>query len=71
MTLSLAEQSLAPQRARPWRRRAAGLFSSPGNTIVSLVVAALLALGVWWFLRWAIFDAAWTGGAEACKSTLR
>lgn len=68
MTLSLAEQTLAPQRARPWRRRAAGLFTSPGNAVVSLVVAALLALGVWWFLRWAIFDAAWTGGAEACKT---
>jgi general L-amino acid transport system permease protein len=68
MTLSLAEQTLAPPRARPWRRRAAALVSSPANAIVSLLVAALLALGVWWFLRWAIFDAAWTGGAEACKT---
>lgn len=56
------------ERAERWRRVAADLVSSPVNSVVSLVVAGLLAAALWRFLRWAILDAAWSGGAEACRA---
>jgi len=68
MTVSLTARLLAPPRGRFWRRKAAALVSSPANAVVSLIVSALLALGLWWFLRWSILDATWTGGPEACKA---
>lgn len=56
------------ERAERWRRIAAGLVSSPVNTAVSLVVAGLVAAALWKCLRWAVLDAAWSGGAEACRA---
>ena len=50
------------------RRTIADLFSSPFNAIVTVIVAGLIAAGLWAFLRWAILDAAWSGGAEACRA---
>jgi len=49
------------------RIRGAGLVSSPANTLTTGVVALLIAWAGWTFLRWAILDAAWNGGPEACR----
>src|SRR4051812_23691899 len=43
------------------------LFSSWGNTILTIVGIALIALIVPPILRWALFDAVWTGSnRDAC-----
>ena len=48
--------------------RLAGIVGSPTNAVVTALVALLIAAGVWLFLRWAVFDAAWSGGPEACRT---
>lgn len=67
MTILLEGAPLAPPRAENWRRTATRLFSSPVNAVVTLIVALLIAAGLWAFLRWAALDAAWSGGADACR----
>jgi len=67
MTILLEGAPLAPQRPDTWRRTAAALFSSPVNAAVTLIVAGLIAAALWAFLRWAVLDATWSGGAEACR----
>jgi general L-amino acid transport system permease protein len=67
MTILLEGAPLAPPKREGWRRTAAGLFSSPVNAAVSVVVTLLIAAALWAFVRWAIVDAAWSGGADACR----
>ena len=50
-----------------WRARAATLFSSPLNAILTIVAALLIVWIGWGFLRWAVVDAAWSGGPEGCR----
>jgi len=45
-----------------------GLFGSPLNAAVTATVAALAWLAAAPFLRWALFDATWSGNAEACAA---
>lgn len=48
-----------------WLRR--NLFSSPSNIALTLLAAWLLYLSIPPLLRWAVFDAAWSGDSrEAC-----
>jgi general L-amino acid transport system permease protein len=68
MTILLEGAPLAPPKTEGWRRRAARLFSSPVNALVTVVVALLIAVGLWVFTCWAVVDAAWSGGAEACRA---
>ena len=68
MTILLEGAPLAPPKAESWRGTATRLFSSPVNAVVTVVVAGLIAAVLWTFIRWAVLDAAWSGGAEACRS---
>ena len=67
MTILLEGAPLAPPKAESWRGTATRLFSSPVNAVVTVVVAGLIAAVLWTFIRWAVLDAAWSGGAEACR----
>ncbi len=49
-----------------WMKR--NLFSSPFNSILTLLGAALLLIVIPPILNWTIFDAVWSGGSEACKA---
>ena len=44
------------------------LFDSRLNSAITLACAALLALVVPGLLRWAVLDAAWSGGPETCRA---
>ena len=44
------------------------LFSSPFNSILTLLGAGLVLVAVPPALNWTIFDAVWSGGSEACKA---
>jgi hypothetical protein len=44
------------------------VVGSPVNAAVSLAVALLVDLLAGDFLRWAVIDATWSGGAEACRT---
>ncbi len=44
------------------------LFSSVGNSILTVVGLLLLAYTVPPILNWTLFDAVWTGGADACRA---
>ena len=68
MTLLLEGARLAPPKTETWRRNAGRLFSSPVNGAVTVVVALLIAAVLWAFFRWAVLDAAWSGGADACRA---
>ena len=59
-----------PRAGRPamnWRRAVHALFSSPGNALLTLLALAVL----WWIavplIRFALVDAVWRGGVEACR----
>ena len=63
------EPELPPPRRRTgavgWLR--ANLFSSPGNTVLTLLGLAFVAWALPPIIRWAFIDAVWTGeGREAC-----
>ena len=45
------------------------LVSSPVNIAVTLACLVLLAWALPPLLRWALIDAAWSGGPEACRAT--
>lgn len=47
-----------------WR----ALFSSPLNIAISLACVVLLALVLPGLVRWALFDAVWSGGPQACQA---
>ena len=66
MTLHI-EVARPPSEVTPLRQRARDLVSSPLNVIVTFAVGALVLSGLWLFARWALFDAAWSGGADVCK----
>lgn len=58
----------APDRAG-WRARlGAALFSSRLNTAITLVLALLIAAIAVPFLSWALVEATWSGGPEACRA---
>ena len=44
------------------------LFGSPLNTVVTLLCLAILWVVLHGVLRWAVFDAAWSGGPDACRA---
>ncbi|MEE9447554.1 MAG: amino acid ABC transporter permease [Arenicellales bacterium] len=44
------------------------LFSSPLNSILTLLGLALLYILIPPVLNWTMFDAVWSGGSEACKA---
>ena len=50
------------------RIRLSALFGSPLNTIVTLACLGVLALVLPGILRWTLFNAAWSGGPEACRA---
>ncbi|ABC21585.1 amino acid ABC transporter permease [Rhodospirillum rubrum] len=66
--------SPAPPRRAPdtslsgWARWREGLFGSLGNTLLTLLVLAVLAWVVPPLVRWAVIDAVWSGPAEACAA---
>ena len=68
MTLRLATGTRSADDAVSLRDRLAGIVGSPSNAVVTALVALMIATGVWLFLRWAVFDAAWSGGPDACKA---
>lgn len=67
MTILLDAPLAARPTSRPWRERAIEAFQSPANAIVTLAVGAALVYLAWLFARWAVLDAAWSGGADECK----
>jgi len=50
-----------------WLRN--NLFSSPFNSILTLLGGGLVLVAIPPALNWTIFDAVWSGGSEACKVT--
>ena len=68
MTILLDATAVERPRAEPWRGSLTRLFSSPLNTVLTLVGALVVVLCLWQFFRWAVFDAAWSCGAEACQA---
>jgi general L-amino acid transport system permease protein len=67
MTILLEATVAQRPKAQPWREGLTGLFSSWTNTLLTLVAAIVIVFCFWQFFRWAVFDAAWSGGPEACK----
>lgn len=49
-----------------WLRE--NLFSSVGNTILTVIGVLLLAWTVPPILNWTLFDAVWSGGSDACRA---
>jgi general L-amino acid transport system permease protein len=68
MTLRLEAGARPTDDTVSLRDRLAAIVGSPSNAVVTALVALIFAAGVRLFLRWAIFDAAWSGGPEACKT---
>ena len=62
---ALAGRLAPPRRWKGWRD---GLFGSPGNALITLACVAFLAWALPPLLRWAVLDATWTGGADACRA---
>jgi general L-amino acid transport system permease protein len=58
---------LTPRLSALWERYRTELFSSPANTLVTVVAACLIAWIGWLLIRWAVIDAAWAGGPPACR----
>ncbi|MGQ7845627.1 amino acid ABC transporter permease [Granulosicoccus sp. 3-233] len=57
---------MATEGAVAWMRD--NLFNGPFNSILSLIALALVLYIVPGTLSWLVFDANWTGGAEACQA---
>lgn len=55
-------------RPHAWRGTARALFGTPLNSVLTLGSLALLAWIVPGLVRWAIWDATWTGTADACRA---
>lgn len=68
MTMRIDAGVKPVEGSSPIGKRLAAIVGSPFNAALSLSVAILLAVVGWQFLRWAVIDATWTGGAEACKT---
>ncbi len=49
-----------------WARK--NLFSSTFNSVLTLLIAFGLLRTIPPFIKWAFFDAVWSGGGETCKS---
>ncbi|MDQ0394216.1 amino acid ABC transporter permease [Labrys monachus] len=64
-SLSRAQRPVWSDRWQQWR---AGLFSSPVNTVITLVVLAVAAWIAVPLIRWALIDATWTGTAQDCQA---
>ena len=54
--------------AARWDKTRARLFGSPVNSAVTILASALILWIAATFLRWAVVEAAWSGGPEACKA---
>ncbi len=67
MTILMEAAAVERPKAQPWREGLASLFSSPLNTALTLIAALVIVFCSWQFFRWAVFDAAWSGGPEACQ----
>jgi general L-amino acid transport system permease protein len=76
MTAATDTAALTPARSprggnRAWRWLRANLFSSITNSIVTLVLFAVLAKAVVSFVQWGIVDAVWrtpAGDSSACRA---
>jgi general L-amino acid transport system permease protein len=68
MTILLEATTVQRPKIQPWRAGLSGLFSSWMNTFLTLAAAIVILLCSWHFFRWAVLDAAWSGGPEACKA---
>jgi general L-amino acid transport system permease protein len=67
MTILLEPTVAERPKTQAWRGGLANLFSSWTNTLLTLVAAIIILFVFWQFFRWAVLDAAWSGGPEACK----
>jgi general L-amino acid transport system permease protein len=66
LAMPRSSRGLWTERWQKWR---AGLFSSPLNTVVTVII---VALGLWvvsGLARWALIDATWTGTADDCSKS--
>jgi len=68
MTLRIDAGPKPAEDSTPIAERIAAVVGSPVNAAVSLAVALLVGLLAGDFLRWAVIDATWSGGAEACRT---
>ena len=68
MSLPTASPLGSPAPAERWRRWRAGLFSSPLNGVVTILVVAVALLVAVPLVRWALIDATWTGTAQDCQA---
>jgi general L-amino acid transport system permease protein len=68
MTIQIDAGPRPAEDSIPIAERVAALVGSPVNAAVSLAVALLVGVVIWHFLHWAVVDAAWSGGPEACKT---
>jgi general L-amino acid transport system permease protein len=68
MTLRIEVGAKPAEDASPIAQRLAALVGSPFNLAVTVAVALGVGAVGWQLLRWAVIDAAWSGGAEACRT---
>jgi len=67
MTILLEAAVVERPKPPPRREGMASLFSSPLNTALTFIAALAIVLCLWHFFRWAVLEAAWSGGPEACR----
>ena len=63
---TMAAPAGAPRDVIGWLRE--NLFSSPLNSVLTLISFGLIVLVVPPLVRWGILNAVWTGGLERCKA---
>jgi general L-amino acid transport system permease protein len=68
MSALAAPQFSRPDLAARWEKARGRLFGSPVNSAVTILTSALILWIAAALLRWAVIDAAWSGGPEACKT---
>ncbi len=63
---AVSDRSTTPAtlRAPPW---ASGILDTPANIVITLAIGACAIWLVWPVMRWALFDATWTGTAADCR----
>lgn len=66
-TLGIAE-ARPPERNTRTARLRRSLFSTPLNSAITLICAIVILAAALPFFRWALIDATWSGGPDACRA---
>ena len=50
-----------------WERLRTNCFYSPGASVVSVALGAVILFVFCWFIKWAVLDAVWSADVNACR----